>query len=171
MDKRSRLQVLFGDHLSEEQRTQHELIFEIGQRFEDIERSINRALQVHAQNSGLTLLEAKALGGLLDEGDGTLSSIAECARMPLSTMTGVATRLEKAGLVERTRSEDDRRAYVLSLTPAGLEKLRSMFGPFFEEISVVLESTGEDALQSVASALETVATMAKMFEERSRSRS
>ncbi|MCO5217416.1 MAG: MarR family transcriptional regulator [Thermomicrobiales bacterium] len=171
MDKRSRLQVLFGDHLSEEQRTQHELIFEIGQRFEDIERSINRALQVHAQNSGLTLLEAKALGGLLDEGDGTLSSIAECARMPLSTMTGVATRLEKAGLVERTRSEDDRRAYVLSLTPAGLEKLRSMFGPFFEEISVVLESTGEDALQSVASALETVATMARMFEERARSRS
>lgn len=46
-----------------------------------------------------------------------------------------------------------------------------MFGPFFEEISVVLESTGEDALQSVASALETVATMARMFEERSRSRS
>ncbi|MCO5216958.1 MAG: MarR family transcriptional regulator [Thermomicrobiales bacterium] len=170
VDKRARFQELFGDQISEEQRTQHEIIFEIGQRVEEIERSINRALQTYAQNSGLTLLEAKALGRLLDDGDATLSGIAECEHMPLSTMTGVATRLEKAGLVERTRSEDDRRAYVLSLTPAGMEKLRSMFSPFFEEISVVLEQIGDDTLQSVVNAFDTVAKMAKMFEERSHER-
>lgn len=170
MDRRSRLQELFGDQISEEQRAQREMFFEIGQKFEDIERSINRALQLYAQESGLTLLEAKALGRLLDEGEATLSSIAECEHMPLSTMTGVATRLEKAGLVERTRSEDDRRAYVLTLTSAGMERLRRMFEPFFNEISTVLEQADKDTLQSVVSAFDTVAEMAKVFEDRSRSR-
>lgn len=54
-------------------------------------------------------------------GEATMSELAADLNVPLSTATGIGARLTRKGLVERQRSEQDRRVIVNRLTPAGRE--------------------------------------------------
>jgi DNA-binding MarR family transcriptional regulator len=49
------------------------------------------------------------------------------------TMTGIIDRLEKGGLVERTRSEADRRVVLVRVTPAGLNLVRQALERFLDD--------------------------------------
>lgn len=51
----------------------------------------------------------------------TMSSLAQGMSVPMSTATGVVDRLVKKGLLERGRSEEDRRVVTVSLTESGRE--------------------------------------------------
>jgi DNA-binding MarR family transcriptional regulator len=57
----------------------------------------------------------------LDRQEGPLSqqAIGERLRIDRSTMVSLIDDLERAGYVKRERNPDDRRAYVITLTPAG----------------------------------------------------
>lgn len=167
MTEACKLNELFDDSGDEATFAKRELIIHLGDQIESIERSIGRLLQSHAVGCGLTMIEGKALATLLEHnGSARLSVIADHVRIPLSTMTGVATRLEKSGLVERERAADDKRAFVLNITPAGRDKLRELFVPFFGEISDVIDSFGADTMQSVVAAFDVVASMAAALENR-----
>lgn len=61
-----------------------------------------------------------------------LSELAESQGVSLPSMSSTVSRLEERGLVTRERSAHDRRVVVVSLTPAGREKLL--------EISLLAES-------------------------------
>lgn len=50
-----------------------------------------------------------------------MSEIAEYLMAPLNTVTGIINRLEKRGIVERTRDQEDRRIVNISLTEKGCE--------------------------------------------------
>lgn len=49
------------------------------------------------------------------------------------TMTGIVDRLVKMGLVERTRSETDRRLVLVQVTPAGVDLVRQIDQKFTED--------------------------------------
>jgi len=49
------------------------------------------------------------------------------------TMTGIVDRLVKMGLVERTRSETDRRLVLVQVTPAGADLVRQIDQKFTED--------------------------------------
>lgn len=55
-----------------------------------------------------------------------------------SNLTGVAGRMEAAGLIERDANPEDRRAYRLRLTAAGREALERMEGPYWEEVMRIM---------------------------------
>lgn len=151
-------------HLSTAEQAQ---IVTIATQLDSIERSISHLLQHYANRSKLSLVEAQTLAAVLDLGSNArLSSIAEMVRVPLSTMTGVATRLERYGMVERKRASDDARAFVLSLTPEGTSRLQQMFGPFFEEISNVCLQVGPSTLETIVESFTKVRELAEMLEGR-----
>ncbi|WP_369244062.1 MarR family winged helix-turn-helix transcriptional regulator [Streptomyces sp. R41] len=52
-----------------------------------------------------------------------MSELAATANLSLSGMTRVVTRLEKQGLIERTRCDEDARGWNAVLTDAGLARL------------------------------------------------
>lgn len=52
-------------------------------------------------------------------GEATMSELAADLNVPLSTATGIGARLTRKGLVERERSEQDRRVIVTRLTEEG----------------------------------------------------
>jgi DNA-binding MarR family transcriptional regulator len=57
---------------------------------------------------------------LLQEiGDLSLSGLSKEIRAHNSTVTGIVDRMEAAGLVERARSAEDRRVWIIRLTAAG----------------------------------------------------
>lgn len=164
MTRAKKLVDLIGESESNLTGDDREKVMELATMIEQIERNISRSLQHYADRSQLTLLDAQALAAILELGDkARLSAIAEDVLMPLSTMTGVASRLEKAGLVERKRAADDGRASVLSLTDEGAAKVKEMFQPFFRQVSQVIEQTDPGTLETLIESFSLVNTMAEQL--------
>ena len=55
----------------------------------------------------------------MEIGDLSLGTLSKEIRAHNSTVTGIVDRMEGAGLVERARSEEDRRVWIIRLTAAG----------------------------------------------------
>lgn len=61
----------------------------------------------------------KVIFAVGDKGEITMTDLAAALRMPLSTLTRIVDRLKEKGLVERARSEKDRRAVVVRNSARG----------------------------------------------------
>lgn len=72
-------------------------------------------------DQALPKLDLLALLMLQRRGEATMSELAGDLGAPLSTATGIGTRLERRGLIRRERHEADRRVIMLQLTPKGQE--------------------------------------------------
>ena len=71
-----------------------------------------------------------------------MSDLAVYLNAPLNTATGVVTRLQQRGLVERRHSPDDKRIVLISLTEKGSRLIAqgikdsvSLIGRLFEELT------------------------------------
>ncbi len=78
-----------------------------------------RATKEVARHHGLTGPQVTALKMLEGFGPISLSDLSERMSARNSTITGIADRMERNGLVERVRSERDRRVVLIRLTNAG----------------------------------------------------
>jgi len=73
------------------------------------------------------------------EGPWTPTGLAERTRMPLSTVLFRLRRLEQRGHAERVPNPDDRRSYLVRLTPAG-ESLLADARPRFRALAEAVEA-------------------------------
>lgn len=68
----------------------------------------------------------------LDHGPRRMSDLAGCAHTSQASLTGIVDRLEERGLVQRLRSEEDRRVVDVAITAEGRAELaeahRAMLG-------------------------------------------
>ncbi len=72
-----------------------------------------------AARYGVTPTQLSVLKLLQEIGDLSLGSLSKEIKAHNSTVTGIVDRMETAGLVERARSEDDRRVWIIRLTAQG----------------------------------------------------
>ena len=86
--------------------------------------------------------EMLALVHVYRTGETSMSRVAEYVGAPLNTATGIVNRLEKRGLVERWRSEQDKRVMVVRITEQGkrqvasvIEAVGSTVGRIFEDLT------------------------------------
>ena len=79
--------------------------------------------------TGINLTDGRCLD-LLDVHEGlTAGELAEAASLSPGAVTTVLDRLERMGLVTRTRDEADRRRVLVELTPKARELAYSAYGP------------------------------------------
>ena len=71
-------------------------------------------------------------------------------------ITRLLDRLQKRGLVERTRDKNDRRVVFGKITAAGLKLLREMDGPIEKYGREMLRHVGQEKLQQLIGLLELV---------------
>ncbi|MCR5687246.1 MAG: MarR family transcriptional regulator [Lachnospiraceae bacterium] len=57
-----------------------------------------------------------------------MSEIAEYIHVPLNTATGIVGRMEKSGLIERMRSETDKRIVLIRFSEKGLAQFNRLIG-------------------------------------------
>ena len=92
-------------------------------------RRIIRAIDLHSRllldRHGLTGPQLVVLKALLGLGEASVGDLARRVHLSQATATGVLTRLEKRGLITRTRSDVDRRRILVRGTPAAEEMLRN----------------------------------------------
>jgi DNA-binding MarR family transcriptional regulator len=76
------------------------------------------------EHLGMTMPQAVVLFGLdANGGQSTMTELVRLTQQSAGTLTGIVDRLITAGLVERSRDDDDRRVVWVRITAAGLTKM------------------------------------------------
>jgi MarR family 2-MHQ and catechol resistance regulon transcriptional repressor len=83
------------------------------------QNALSHVAERSIEDTGLGLTDFAVLEALLHKGPLTIGEIQSKVPLALGSMTAAVDRLEKAGLIRRTPSTDDRRSRVLKLTPHG----------------------------------------------------
>ncbi len=77
------------------------------------------------QKEGLTHVQAVLLKYLLDKESSTVSATADFLGVTMAAVSSLVDRLVRTGLLNRERSESDRRVVYISLTPGGREAIEN----------------------------------------------
>ena len=92
-------------------------------------RRIMRAIDMHssylARQYGLTSPQLICLKKLSGENEMTPGGLARAVHLSHATVTGIINRLEKKGWVQRTRSTEDGRRYLIRLTDSGSSMIQT----------------------------------------------
>lgn len=96
----------------------------------------------------------------------TMSNLAQGMSVPMSTATGVVDRLVKKGLLERGRSEEDRRVVTVSLTEDGKDMINDLKGHLYSLLDRVRNFITVDEFET---ALELVRKVIMGFQKSERS--
>ncbi|PHR59850.1 MAG: MarR family transcriptional regulator [Robiginitomaculum sp.] len=113
---------------------------------------------------GISAVQGGALFFLGRHRDCLLSDLAEGLALNNSAITGLAARMEKAGLIERTRCKFDGRAWRISLTADGEAKrvlVTEQLRTFNSEISTGFSETEMDIVYRFLSQVAEVETFTK----------
>ena len=89
--------------------------------------TVTKSVSVKVSEYGLTLAQFGVLEALLHLGPLPLGELADKLLVTGGNVTYVMDRLEKQGLVERRRSDQDRRVITAVLTPQGRELVENVF--------------------------------------------
>ncbi|AFM40633.1 transcriptional regulator [Desulfosporosinus acidiphilus SJ4] len=96
----------------------------------------------------------------------TPSEISQEFGITLGAVTGFVDRLYKLGLIARTRSEEDRRLVLVSLTEKGKSLLEELSRQRADKTKRLLSALGENESKQLNQALERLQTvLTKLYEE------
>ena|SRR3990172_1126281 len=110
---------------------------------------------------GLSLLEYYALQILGFGQEASLKEIGQRLALPKSTVTFVADSLESRGLVERMRSKEDRRVWLLQLTEAGRAQVQEVLARKSVYILPALGALSDAEAQTLVKVMEGVSQQLK----------
>jgi DNA-binding MarR family transcriptional regulator len=117
-------------------------------------RRITKELARRADLTGPQLTVLKMLEGL---GDLSLSDLSERIRAQNSTVTGIIDRMEREGLVVRTRSTEDRRVVRIKLTEKGARIARDIAVEPMEIFRSALENLSPGEMRDLLKILTKIA--------------
>jgi DNA-binding MarR family transcriptional regulator len=104
--------------------------------------------------SGINLTDGRCLD-LLDVHDGlTAGELAEAASLSPGAVTTVLDRLERMGLVTRTRDEADRRRVLVEMTPKARQLAYEAYGPVSAYARDYIEQLTDDEIDVISRFLE-----------------
>ncbi|MFH9607737.1 MarR family winged helix-turn-helix transcriptional regulator [Streptomyces sp. NPDC017448] len=103
---------------------------------------------------GLNITDLTCLGFVLEaEGAGTAATAGELARranLTTGAITGVITRLERAGYVRRQSDPADRRRVRVAAEPAAAARLFEVYGPNYQRFAALFAEYGPDEIAVLA---------------------
>ncbi len=126
-------------------------------------RRIAQAIEVRsreiARTSGLTIPQLIVMQSIRELGQVTTQAVSKAASMSPATVVAVMDKLEAKGLIERYRSEVDRRVVHTRLTPAGQTALGHAPGLLSRGFEDAFAALPPDRRDTLLSAMEELADM------------
>ena len=126
-------------------------------------RRIIRATDLHSRKlgkqTGLTTPQLVILSATGNLQEPTVSDVAKAVSLSLATVTTILNRLQSNGLVNRERSQIDRRRVIVTLTDAGRERLIQAPKPLQDSFVGRFSRLDNWEQHQIVAALERVATM------------
>ena len=118
--------------------------------------------EMRQENAPLSLPQLGVLT-FLAEKSYNLSELAEQNSVSLPTMSSMVSKLVAAGLVERQRSQQDRRVVMLVLTPKGSTLVQEIGQQFIKKMAEQLTAVPPDALNDLQQGLMVLQTVFTPF--------
>lgn len=124
-------------------------------------RRILRRVSLHsrelARHTGLTLPQLISLKAVAESDDEvTIGSVSTRVSLSSATVSRIVDRLVSKDLVERYRSDSDRRKVLLRLTDHGTERYRTLPAPLDERFLERLQEISERERLSLLAALDRI---------------
>jgi DNA-binding MarR family transcriptional regulator len=117
------------------------------------------------QRGSLSLIHLNVIAILEGAGPRSMSQLAEATDVSVASMTGIVTRMEQRGLVERQRTDDDRRVVLVALSPRGARVLERVELHRRERLARLLDELDEEQMAGFLSGLRGLhAARARMAE-------
>jgi DNA-binding MarR family transcriptional regulator len=113
----------------------------------------------------LTLAQLSILLTLLDKGPIRMTELAALERVRTPTTTVAIRRLEKLGLVKRTRDVSDLRAVLVDITPLGLAQHRESLANRRTALATMLAKLSAEDLATLTNALAPLQRLANQAED------
>lgn len=107
----------------------------------------------------ITLPQLICLHTIVHDGPMTLSALGKLVSLSTSTINGIVDRLEAKGLVERNRTDPDRRKVLVSSTEAGIALSHEVPLPFQDRLLKTISALPDLEQVSIALSLERIADM------------
>ncbi len=108
----------------------------------------------------ITVQQIAALHCLARRGSCAMSTLAQTVSLRESTITGIADRMERTGLIRRTRDRGDRRVVRAAITPKGRATLKALhrherdgFMALFERVSAAERARFIEILERLVNTL------------------
>ena len=106
-----------------------------------------------ARTGDLTLAQLSILLTLLEQGPIRMTELAAHERVRTPTTTVAIRRLEKLGLVKRSRDPSDLRAVLVDITPEGLAQHQEALAARRAHLATLLSKLGPEDLETLTKAL------------------
>lgn len=119
-------------------------IVDIFQAHREINQAFFQILSKAASKHNLTALQLLVLRVLHETPEIRMSELAEKLNVGNSTMSGIVDRMVKADILERERTEADRRAMTIKLTEKGKELWRETNATRMNMMRPLLSMTEQD---------------------------
>ena len=117
-----------------------------------------------AAGADLTLAQLSILLTLLDQGPIRMTELAARERVRTPTTTVAIRRLEKLGLVKRSRDPSDLRAVLVEVTPQGLVQHREALAVRRASLAALLSKLTDEERDTLAKALRPLERLAERAE-------
>jgi DNA-binding MarR family transcriptional regulator len=114
---------------------------------------------------GLTFSHYNVLKYLVacEQGRDTVGNVSKSMLVTGASVTGLAKRMEKAGLIERKNDANDERLTILEITRKGLKTLDTIREIQEHHISHYLQACSEDQKDEILSLLKQIVRRGKQF--------
>src|SRR5690349_6918358 len=133
---------------------------QVGELAGELHRVLSKVLSVlggrdtnRNEAGDLTLAHLSILLTLLDQGPIRMTELAAHERVRTPTTTVAIRRLEKLGLVKRSRDPSDLRAVLVDITPRGLAQHKEALAARRAQLAALLARLSDEDLETLTKAL------------------
>jgi DNA-binding MarR family transcriptional regulator len=105
------------------------------------------------QQGTLSLIHLNVLMQLRANGPTTMTHLAEMLDVSVASATGIVDRMEKKGVIERRRSDEDRRVVAVNVTDQGERVLNAMQEERHIRLTLLLAEISDDDLAALLQGL------------------
>lgn len=138
--------------------------------FDELAPLLSRAKSAwaaHCQERGVSMIHVQVLAHLDRTGPVSMGSLADHLGVSLPNASGIVSRMEERGVVEREHDDDDRRRVIVRLTDSGREFTRELGDLRRAHVTALIDSLPAESQQNLLRAIRDVrAALAHRSEER-----
>ncbi len=128
--------------------------YEVIKRIKRLKEGMHGNIQKNFREMNLTGPQGMVVGILFKSGSLKIGEIASQMELSMSTVSGIIDRLERSGIITRTKSEEDGRVILVTLTDDFRQKSAVKFKRIEEHWSEKLNQASEEEFNAIINGLD-----------------
>lgn len=128
--------------------------YEVIKRIKRLKEGMHGNIQKNFREMNLTGPQGMVVGILFKAGSLKIGEIASQMELSMSTVSGIVDRLERSEIITRTKSEEDGRVILVTLTDAFRQKSAVKFKRIEEHWSEKLNQASEEEFDAIITGLD-----------------